>query len=240
MSLHLVINEPYNFGPSGRVLVDYKFFISDNINGTYVIFKEKGKELRAFSSVQTRWGLSKFLSLDSFNNPQKGFRDRDFCKIGAELLVSKSKRRKETLTIINPSPSEITPKIRRFSALNSSPQYSEAFQLGGRQWKLKVRPQRNERGMWLSVHLEAQSISPGKLLFIKAILRVLNTDPRRNKEHTVSGRLYAGNYTCGKPSFMPWGNLLQPNGGFIHRNELAFAVKILTISDAKRTDEPVG
>lgn len=241
MSLYLIIDDPHKLRRNEEVLVDYKFFVFDYNRRKYAIFKERGKELRAFSRRKCRWGFSKFLSLDGFRDPQRGFLDRDFCKIGAELLVSKPTRTKATLTIKNPSPNRFTPKIRRFSASESSSKYSEAFRLEGRDWKLKVRPRSKDRMRWLSVHLEAQGISPGRL-FVNAILRVLNTDPNNNEERAVKGVLHANNYTCGERSFMPWSNL---NGGFIHRNErnerneLRFVVKILTIINVTETAEPI-
>ncbi|KAK2631650.1 hypothetical protein EUGRSUZ_L02630 [Eucalyptus grandis] len=134
MSLYLVIDEPNKLGRGERILVDYKFFVLNNNDKTYVIFKEKGKELRAFSRGVTRRGLLKFLSLDSFNDPKNGYRDRDSCTIGAELLVSKPTRKKATLTIKNPSPNEITLNIQRFCTSKSSVQSSEAFPLEGRDW----------------------------------------------------------------------------------------------------------
>lgn len=244
MSLYLVIDEPCKIGCNEEVLVDYKFFVYDYKRHKYDIFKEKGKELRAFTREKTQWGFSKFLSSDGFKDPQRGYLDHDSCRIGAELLVSKPVRTMATLTIKNPLSVDNTqkiepnPTIQRFCTSKSSPQYSEAFSHEDRKWKLKVCRQQ-EKGKdkeWLSVHLEAQYISPGKLLFVSAILSVLNTDRKKNEAHRVEGWLRAGEYTCGEPKFLLWSNL---NKGFIQGNELKFAVKILTAVNVTRTDDLV-
>ncbi|KAK3434067.1 hypothetical protein EUGRSUZ_L00340 [Eucalyptus grandis] len=243
MSLYLSIEEPNKLGDHGKVVVDYKFFVFDNIRETYVTFKEKGKELRAFSKAKTQWGLSKFLSLGSFNNTEYGFRKGDYCKFGAEVMVSKSERKKETLTIVKDPPhNKTTCKIREFSTSKKDPQYSDAFTLGRRNWKLKVFPQRNgaQEGKSLSVYLQAQGLPPRIKMYVKAKLRVLNkNNPRNNQEKTVSGWLSAKNYNCGRSDFMPWGDLEKPNGGFVNKKELAFAVEILVISDVARCNESV-
>lgn len=142
MSLYLSIETKLE--DHQKVVVDYKFFVFDNIRENYVTFKEKGKELRAFSKEKTQWGLKKFLSWESFNKPEYGFRKGNYCKFGAEVMVSKSERKKETLAIVkNPPHNKATWKIREFSTSKEDPQYSDAFTLGMRNWKLKVFPQRN-------------------------------------------------------------------------------------------------
>lgn len=233
MSLYLVIDEP------SEVLVDYKFFVFYYKEEKYTIFKERGNRPRKFSRRDTRWGFSNFLSLDDF---KRKYCQGDQCKIGAELLVTKLTRRVARLTIKNPSPTVYTEKSLRFSASESKPRYSGEFRLEGISWKFKVCSQRSENRRYLSVHLEAQDISSGKLLFVEASLCVSNTDLRKNRKHAVKGWLNANNKTCGKSFFMRWGDL---NGGFIHWNErnecneLKLAVKIHTIIDGARTDEPI-
>ncbi|KAI6702754.1 hypothetical protein NL676_011890 [Syzygium grande] len=214
MSMYLSIEEPNKLGNSERVVVDYKFFVFDNIRGQYATFKEKGKELRAFSKAKPQWGLSKFLSLASFNNTASGFRRGESCIFGAEVLVSNRERKKETLTIIRDPPHYITTrKIRQFSTSNRNPQYSDPFTLGTRRtWKLKVFPQRHgdREGNSLSVHLQAHNLLPRNKMYVKAKLRVLNNNDHRNdKEKIVSGWLSANNYNCGHPDFMSWGGSLQ-------------------------------
>lgn len=77
-------------------------------------------------------------------------------------------------------------------------------------------------------------------MYVKAKLWVLNkNDTSNNKEKTVSGWLSAKNYNCGRSDFMPWGDLEKPNGGFVNKKELAFAVEILVISDVARCNESV-
>lgn len=229
MSLYLVI-DPKKLKSGEKIRVDYKFFMLNHNNNTYVIFKERGKELGAFSNVNTRRGLEKFLSWESFKEPQYGYVDRESCTIGAELLVSKPTRKEATLTII-PSTIEKKLKIERFSTSKSSSQYSEKFDLGGKDWKLKVHKHEES----LSVHLEAQSISSGTLRFVKARLRVVN------KEDEVSGWLHANEKTFGKRSFMPWSNLeqLKEKKEKKEKIELPFAVKILTMFDVRKANAPV-
>lgn len=242
MSLYLVLDEPNKLGVGERILVDYKFFVLDNNKKKYVIFKERGKELGAFSRVNKERGLEKFLSLESFNKAENYFRDGESCTIGAELMVSKPTRKKETLTIIPssqgiiPSSNESLVKIQPFSTSKSSSRYSEKFCLGGREWKLEVCRQQEKGKERLSVHLEAQSISAGKNIFVKAMLRVVNEEHQAE----VSGWLNANNKTLRKPSFVPWSNLGQLKGGFIQKKELHFKVNILTKYEVRRTYEPVG
>lgn len=236
MSLYLVLDEPNKLGDGESILVDYKFFVLDNNDKTYVIFKERGKELGAFSRVNKQRGLEKFLSLKSFNDPTKFYRDGQSCTIGAELLVSRPTMKKETHTIIQPS-NESLVKIQPFSTSKSSSRYSEKFCLGGREWKLEVCRQQEKKKERLSVHLEAQSISAGKNLFVKAMLRVVNEE---HKAAEVSGWLNANNKTLRKSSFVPWSNLGQLKGGFFQKKELQFKVRFLNIFEVRSTYGPVG
>lgn len=241
MSLYLSMEEPNKLGDDERIVVDYKFFAFNYEKWTYVIFTEKGKELRAFSKAKTKLGLPNFLTLETFNDPENGYCKDDHCIFGAEVMVSKSKRKMETLTIVkDPPQNTITCEIRQFSTSSKHPQYSKAFKVGGWDWKLKVFRRRNgaEQGKWLSVYLQAQGLRPRIKMYVEAKLRVLNkTDTNNYKEETVSGWLSDKTCNCGRPKFMPWEDLEKPNGGFVNEKELSFEVKILVISNVERSDE---
>ncbi|KAK3434047.1 hypothetical protein EUGRSUZ_D01484 [Eucalyptus grandis] len=247
MSLYLLMEEPNKLGDDERIVVDYKFFAFNYNSWTYVIFTEKGKELRAFSRATTKLGLPKFLSLETFNDPKNGYCMDDHCIFGAEVMVSKSKRKMETLTIVkNPPQNTITCKIPQFSTSSKHPQYSKAFKVGEWEWyiprtkkKLKVFRQRNgaQQGKSLSVYLQAQGLRPRIKMYVEAKLRVLNKNPTKNKEKEVNGWLSDIYWNCGDREFMRWEDLEKSNGGFVNKKELAFEVEILVISNVDRSDE---
>ncbi|XP_039167598.1 uncharacterized protein LOC104441521 [Eucalyptus grandis] len=243
MSLSLLMEEPNKLGDDEKIVVDYKFFAFNYKSWTYVIFTEKGKELRAFSKARTKLGLPKFLSLKNFNDLNNGYCKDDHCIFGAEVMVSKSKRKMETLTIVKgPPQNTITCAIQQFSTSSKHPQYSKAFKVGGWEWKLKVFPRHNgaQQGKSLSVYLEAQGLRPRTKKYVEAILWVLNKKDTNNKKgKTVWGWLSDKKFDCGAKEFMPWKDLEKTDGGFVNKKELAFEVKILVISDVQRSDESV-
>ncbi|XP_039166792.1 uncharacterized protein LOC120292590 [Eucalyptus grandis] len=243
MSLYLSVEEPNKLGDDERIVVDYKFFAFNYKKWNYVIFTEKGKKLREFSKATTKLGLPKFLSLKNFNDPENEYCKDDHCIFGAEVMVSKSKRKMETLTIVKDPPQNTkTCDIQQFSTLSKHPQYSKAFKVGEREWKLKVFRQRNgaQQGKWLSVYLQAQGLRPRIKMYVEAKLRVLNKKDTNNyKEETVSGWLSDKNCNCGRSKFMLWEDLAKADGGFVNKKELAFVVKILVISNVERSDESV-
>ncbi|KAK3434059.1 hypothetical protein EUGRSUZ_L00331 [Eucalyptus grandis] len=182
------------------------------------------------------------MTMKSHSRPDNGYCKDNYCKLGAEVMVSKSKRKMETLTIVkDPPQNTITREIRQFSTSNKHPQYSKAFNVGGWDWKLKVFPQHigAQQGKFLSVYLQAQGLRPRIKMYVKAKLRALNKNRTNDKEKTVSGWLSDENYNCGRSDFMPWGDLEKPNGGFVNNKELAFVVEILVISNVQRRDESI-
>ncbi|KAL3742788.1 hypothetical protein ACJRO7_018149 [Eucalyptus globulus] len=84
MSLYLSMEESNRLGDGEKIVVDYKFFAFDYNSWNYVIFTEKGKELRTFSKAKTELVLPKFLSLKKFKEPKNGYLKDDHCIFGAE------------------------------------------------------------------------------------------------------------------------------------------------------------
>ncbi|XP_039168180.1 ubiquitin carboxyl-terminal hydrolase 13-like isoform X2 [Eucalyptus grandis] len=189
ISLYLSMEKPNKLRDGERIVVDYKFFAYDYNSSTYVIFKEKGKELRAFTKTKTQWGFSKFLSLKAFNNPNNGYCKDKKCKFGAEVMVSNITRTTETVTIVkDPRRIITTCKIGQFSPSSKEIQSSNSFDLGKKngerfwRWKLKVK----QKDEYLSVYLQSQDHLHRIKMYVEAKLRVVNKKDRKNdKEKTV-------------------------------------------------------
>ncbi|KAJ0049013.1 hypothetical protein Pint_16586 [Pistacia integerrima] len=59
--------------------------------------------LRQFHAMKIDWGISKFLDLETFQNPSNGYLVNDTCVFGAEIFIVKNTYNMEHLSMMKPA-----------------------------------------------------------------------------------------------------------------------------------------
>lgn len=83
--------------------------------------------------MKTEWGNPKFLDLETFHNPLKGYLVDDTCVLGAEVFVVRSSFKGECLSMVKePATCFHSWKVNSFSTLADSYCNSQSF--GSPKW----------------------------------------------------------------------------------------------------------
>lgn len=90
---------------------------------------------KRFHALKSRWGISKFLPLESFRDAANGFVLTDCCVFGAEVFVRDGQIKKSILSILeSKSDRSYTWRIDNFSDLNNNKLTSPVFSFGEWSW----------------------------------------------------------------------------------------------------------
>ncbi|KAI3440953.1 uncharacterized protein J3R85_002989 [Psidium guajava] len=166
-----------------------RFFVLDKIRDQYLM--KQGRDTR-FSTMQSQWGIPRFMPLATFTDPSNGYLIDNTCVFGAEVLVIKNSGLGECFT-----PKEGTPythewKISKFSALKDETCWSEPFFTGSQKWKLQLHPRGvlAERNKSLSIFLCLAD--SGKLGLVQKVnasftIRLRGKDGTVYQERTSAG-----------------------------------------------------
>ncbi|KAK0592829.1 hypothetical protein LWI29_026234 [Acer saccharum] len=141
-----------------------------------------------FHKLKTKRGFGKFLSLEKFNNPSKGYLVNDCCTFGAEVFVIQPSAQKEILTMVKrPNGRSYTWKIKKFSKLNDQVKWSDEFTVEGRKWRFFIYPKGNGSGSgkYLSLYMKLADwgrVLPKRKVYAEYKLRVLDHRGVKNVE----------------------------------------------------------
>ena len=96
-----------------------------------------GAAIRRFDDIDSEWGFTKFLPLDTFNDASQGYLVNNCCVFGAEVFVHERSVKRQCLSFIvrKPYNSTFTWKIERFSTLDEEYYYSQEFTVGDSKWQ---------------------------------------------------------------------------------------------------------
>ncbi|KAJ0105627.1 hypothetical protein Patl1_19260 [Pistacia atlantica] len=174
ISIYLALTETSSFSSGWDVNVVFNFFILDQLQNKYIVVQEWIE--RRYHAMKTEWGITKFIDLEMFHNPLKGYLIDDTCVFGAEVFVVKSTFKGERLSMVKePTTYFYTWKVSNFSTL-SSDQYHYSMSFGDQKWQFGFNPRGvgEGKGSYISLYLfiPASSIPDSTKLFVNFILRV--------------------------------------------------------------------
>ena len=86
--------------------------------------------VRHFHVLKIEWGIPKFINLDTFKDPTKGYLVDDNCIFGAAVFVVKTTNKGDCLSMINPITISHSWKFYKFSFANLDKYESESFVAG--------------------------------------------------------------------------------------------------------------
>ncbi|KAL9454725.1 hypothetical protein AB3S75_010184 [Citrus x aurantiifolia] len=169
--------------------------------------------IRRFDHNKHEWGFGKFLSLDTLHE----YLANDTLVLGVEVFVIVSTGRKECVSILrNPDGATThTWKIPNFSALDDNPQFSQAYTVDERKWKLRLYPMGTAagKGEFLALHLMLVDVldpAPKRAVFAEFDLLLVDQKRHSNsfKRH-YSKWFSAQCYVVGHTKFISPTDLYQ-------------------------------
>ncbi|XP_074349161.1 uncharacterized protein LOC141688912 [Apium graveolens] len=165
ISIYLSVANKKSLADGKEVHAIYRFFLFDQIRGKYLTVQVIIRNARRFDSVKYKWGFSKFISLQEFEDPTNGFLVDGTCILGAEVYVIWSSGHviqspgvRECLSISNFE--NVTYnykwKVTGFSELVDDHCFSDTFDVGSYKWRLCLYPKgdSDNRGCSLSFFLD--------------------------------------------------------------------------------------
>ncbi|XVF56659.1 hypothetical protein PTKIN_Ptkin06aG0138100 [Pterospermum kingtungense] len=233
ISLYLELDRNSNLSLNWEVNVDFKLFVYDQIRDKYLAIKDWVVPVRRFDEMQTEWGFSQLLSLETFNNASNGYLVHDCCTFGAEVFVIERPAKWEQLY---PTGRTLTWKIENFSELTHQEyEYSPLHFVDDLKWKLLVYPKgtSSSKGTALSVYLalaEPNTLAPNRKLFVERKLRVRNQIKSKHSEKTINHWFSPSSSCTGYPNIVLLKYLHDPSMGYIVNDILIVEAEFLAIS----------
>ncbi|XP_031261659.1 MATH domain and coiled-coil domain-containing protein At3g58400-like [Pistacia vera] len=172
ISIYLALVETSSFSFGWDVNVVFNFFILNQLQNRYVTVREWTE--RRYHAMKTEWGITKFMDLETFHNPFKGYLIDDTCVFGAEVFVVRSTFKRECLSMVKePATCFHIWKVNNFSTLSDDYHYSSRF--GDQQWGVCLHPKGagEAKGSYISLYLYTfAGIPETAKWFVNFILRV--------------------------------------------------------------------
>ncbi|PON39157.1 E3 ubiquitin-protein ligase SIN-like [Trema orientale] len=204
--------------------------------------------------MRNRWGVTKFIDIDSFYDPSNGYLINDTCIFGAEVFVIKTTCKDECLTML--SQPELTCKyIWKFDGFwtkSGDKWYESDFFVGGDcKWRVLFKPNvfADKEGGEIGVGLELDSstLSPNASLLVNYVFRLMDqTESEKHYEIKDTEEFFSSSYikdgieqyTSGKLSFtlrvdnfISLTKFKDPKLGFLVNNTCILEVEIDVIAD---------
>ncbi|ESQ46812.1 hypothetical protein EUTSA_v10028326mg, partial [Eutrema salsugineum] len=164
--------------PPNEVYAGLTFFVYNKKENSYYTVRDA--EVKHFNALKMVWGLSQVISLDTFNDPKKGYIfEGDECEFGVDVDVSPPLTSWEILSFCEKLPSpKFSMAIKNFSDLKEYLRQSNIFSMGEMNWVLKLYPKGTTAdGKWLSIFLcvpDGETLKEDEEIYIRAHIRVLD------------------------------------------------------------------
>ncbi|KAL3524901.1 hypothetical protein ACH5RR_013273 [Cinchona calisaya] len=224
ISLYLTLAEPGSLAAGFEINAVFSFFIYNQISDNYLTVRGHGLvvgRIRRFHLTKTEWGMSKFISHKTLEDPSRGYLVDDTCVFGVEVFVIKNKGIGERLSMLKISETSTLTrewKISRFSQIYES-WTSEVFTEGGYKWCISLYPKGcgGEKNQSISIFLclvSSEEFAPDQK--VKPQFSIFIKDQKTGAEHhKQSSRWFsASTKSWGWSEFMSLTELNAQSAGF--------------------------
>ncbi|XP_048493186.1 uncharacterized protein LOC104905076 [Beta vulgaris subsp. vulgaris] len=245
--LSLYVKMVDKLSPSSSIYVALRFLVYDQLRDNYLTVLDI--QDKRFHALKSRWGISKFLPLESFRDAANGFVLTDCCVFGAEVFVRDGQIKKSILSILeSKSDRSYTWRIDNFSDLNNNKLTSPVFSFGEWSWKLRLFPrgEGEEKGKNLSLYLELDNpdkLSHGSKLFTEYWLCIKNQNQGADHKKNASRWFSAVSVGWGYRAMLSISDLHNTLKGFLVDDTLVVEVRIevlLLLNDMEDTGDRSG
>ncbi|KAL5757702.1 hypothetical protein ACOSP7_020313 [Xanthoceras sorbifolium] len=217
ISIYLELVDTKSLPAGWEVNVISNFFIFNNQQNKY--FSNTDVVQTRYHSMKTRFGIAKYIDLNTFSNLENGYLFDDTCVLGVEVLIVKNTCKEKCLSMMRePITYYHTWKVTNFSSIVDEKYESETF--GCYKWNILLYPNGNAEGKGNSISIfldvSRSSIPPDTNLFVKFLLRV--KDQINGKHIEKNGNhLYApsNDVANGFRNFLSLAKLKDPEEGYL-------------------------
>ncbi|XP_071704904.1 protein RESTRICTED TEV MOVEMENT 3-like isoform X2 [Rutidosis leptorrhynchoides] len=220
LSVYLAMADPTSLPPGWEVYANFRIFLLDQNNDTYLKVEDAMSKGRRFHRLRTEQGFDQFISLKEFSDSNNGYLLGDNCVFGAEVFVCKerSKGKTESLSMVKDAVAyKHTWIIRNYSKVNIDCENSNIFSAGDHKWKIQLYPLgKGSIGGYLSLRLalaEPEKVASGTKILAEFTIRILDQLDTRHLYRKASYWFSALKPDWGWQRFISHGTFFQTNRG---------------------------
>ncbi|XP_024027939.1 uncharacterized protein LOC21402699 [Morus notabilis] len=196
----------------------FTFFVFDQIRNEYVSSQDT-KVIWRYHSMKTRWGIQKFIDLETFSDRSNGYLVNGTCTFGAEVFVVKNTFKGECLSAIDePITCTHTWKIDSFSSMTLERYESNLFVGGDYKWRIVLYPYGFGEGkgnsLSLFLQLDISTLPSNTKLFVSNVLRLKHQISGKDFEEKASN-LFTSSAAWGFRQFMSLAKFKHPENGYL-------------------------
>ncbi|MCD7459412.1 hypothetical protein HAX54_040869 [Datura stramonium] len=228
ISVYLAISGTSSLPAGWEVNAIFTFFLFNQLSDNYLSVRGK---MRRFQSIKNVWGLSKFLSHETFENASNGYLVEDKCVFGAEIFVVQSRAIGECLSLVKSNGSfKREWKICNFPNLDED-WVSEEFNVEGHKWQLQLYPKGNgnSKGRDISVFLrfiDWKDLYHHKKVKANCSISIKDQINGECRKRSYTWWFSTTTQNYGYPGFMPLTELHDQKKGYLVNDCLVVEVEL--------------
>ncbi|KAL5556061.1 hypothetical protein UlMin_038297 [Ulmus minor] len=242
ISIYLELADPTKLGTCWNINSIFNFFIFDQVRDKYVSPHQDAK-VKRFHCMKTRWGISKFIDHETFNNPSSGYLVNDSCTFGVEVFIVKKTFKAESISMIrSPVSCKYSCKFDEVSIKNQEVHVSRVVISTGRmlitnqdvyeskqffgadyKWSILFWPNgiKEDAQSWnnyiaVGLKLDTSDFPPGKKLLVDYTLRM--KDQINNNHDEQNGTHWILSVPAGFSQFTSLAKFRDSKNGFLVRD----------------------
>ncbi|KAK7284674.1 hypothetical protein RJT34_19424 [Clitoria ternatea] len=218
VSIYLMLMDSSSLPIDWEVNAIVNFSAYNFIDDEYVTTQDAN--VRRFHVLKTEWGIPKFISIDTFNNPSNGYLIDDTCVFGVDVFVIKTMNKGDCLSMIHgPVTLYHSWKFNNFSSATLDKYESESFLGGNYKWKLLLYPNGVVEGKGNSISLflvlEVSTLPPSNKVVVDCTLRARDQISGSHAENKFCRKFSHSNTTWGCRQLLALAKLKNPGSGFL-------------------------
>ncbi|XP_073313764.1 protein RESTRICTED TEV MOVEMENT 3 [Primulina huaijiensis] len=226
ISFYLEIVEVDSLCPGWEIRATFRLYILDQKNDNYLILQDAEERGRRFHGMKLEWGYDKFISQDTFKDPENGYLANDTSIFGAEVYIRQEKHtgKGECLSMIKDAIGyKNTWRIENYSGLKEECIDSQVFIAADKKWKIQLYPKGkgSGTGSYISLYLtlaEPENLTPTSKIYADFTLRILDQISGNHYFGKATYWFSASNTTCGWPRFVSHAYFSVSSVGLLVKN----------------------
>ncbi|XP_047309380.1 uncharacterized protein LOC124912776 [Impatiens glandulifera] len=182
ISIYIELMDTSSLPTGWTVTAVVNLFVFDQIRDKYYTVPDYS--LVRFSAVKLKWGITRFVKLDVFNDSSNGYLVGDACVFGAEVFLIKQPINKvNVLSLLGKGSNDPLTcthiwKIESFSTLSLDYYESDKFTCGDFKWWIKLYPKGCSGGAGKSIsaylHLDKSNLPSDTKIFVNYTIGIQN------------------------------------------------------------------
>ncbi|KAK7259392.1 hypothetical protein RIF29_24999 [Crotalaria pallida] len=232
VSIYLMLSDRSSLPVGWEVNAIVNFSAYNFLENEYVTTQDAS--IRRFNVLKSEWGISKFIDLETFNDPSKGYLFDDTCVFGAEVFVFNTTIKGDCLSMIQKPVSVFHSwKFDKYSSASLNKYKSQPFVAGNYKWNLLLYPKGDDKGRGNSISLflalDASTLPTNTKLCVNFILRVKDQISEHHVEYSYCRAFSHIEWNCGYPQFVSLTKFKDSNSGFLVKDSCIFEAEVTVL-----------